>query len=57
MVELNKIYEVDVLDGLKQIEDNSCQIIIVDPPYNIGKDFGNNKDKRELNDYLNWCDQ
>ncbi|MDR1721193.1 MAG: site-specific DNA-methyltransferase [Endomicrobium sp.] len=32
-------------------------IIITDPPYNIGKDFGNNKDKLSLRDYLSWTKQ
>ncbi|MCK5022058.1 MAG: site-specific DNA-methyltransferase [Candidatus Pacebacteria bacterium] len=27
----------------------------MDPPYNIGKNFGNNLDKRELNEYVSWC--
>jgi len=57
MLEHNKIHEIDVLDGLKQLPNNSCQIIIADPPYNIGKDFGNNKDDREHEDYLKWCDE
>ncbi len=29
-------------------------MIIADPPYNIGKDFGNNKDRRDLKDYVDW---
>jgi site-specific DNA-methyltransferase (adenine-specific) len=28
----------------------------VDPPYNIGKDFGNESDKQPIDDYLKWCD-
>jgi len=55
MLELNKIYKIDVLEGLKELSDESCDVIINDPPYNIGKDFGNNHDKRELPDYLKWC--
>lgn len=57
ILKLNKIHLIDVLYGLKKIEDNSAQIIIADPPYNIGKDFGNNKDNLELNDYLKWSDK
>jgi site-specific DNA-methyltransferase (adenine-specific) len=45
------------MKGLKQLQDNSAQIIIADPPYNIKKNFGNNFDKLSLADYLNWCDQ
>ncbi len=57
MMEINKIYLIDILDGLNKLEDNSAQIIIADPPYNIGKDFGNESDKRELDEYLEWCDK
>lgn len=58
MLELNKIHLMDVLDGLKKLDDNSAQIIIADPPYNIGKDFGNGNgdDNMKLDDYLTWCD-
>ena len=56
-MELNKIYLMDCVSGMKKLEDNSCQIIIADPPYNIGKNFGNNGDKRELDEYLTWCDK
>ena len=57
MIELNKIHTIDVLEGLKRIYDNSCDIIIVDPPYNVGKDFGNNHDFRTLEEYINWSKQ
>lgn len=53
---MNKIYNIDILKGIKKINSNSCDIIIADPPYNIGKDFGNNSDKRSFKDYLIWCD-
>lgn len=56
-LELNKFHLIDVVDGLKKLNDSSADIIISDPPYNIGKDFGINKDNLELNEYLNWCDE
>jgi site-specific DNA-methyltransferase (adenine-specific) len=55
-LELNKFHLIDVIEGLKQIEDNCVDIIISDPPYNIGKDFGLCKDNLELKAYLEWCD-
>src|SRR3989344_502262 len=51
---LNKIILSDVVEGIKNLPDESCDVIIIDPPYNIGKDFGNNIDRRELNDYITW---
>jgi site-specific DNA-methyltransferase (adenine-specific) len=43
--------------GMKELDDNSADIVIIDPPYNIGKDFGNNKDNMSLKDYLYWTKQ
>lgn len=50
----NKIYNRDCIEGMRAIPSNSVDIIIADPPYNIGKDFGINKDKLPLEDYLLW---
>jgi site-specific DNA-methyltransferase (adenine-specific) len=52
---LNKIILGDAVAELKKLPDESCDVIVVDPPYNIGKDFGNNLDKRELSEYVSWC--
>lgn len=35
MLELNKLYNIDCLEGLKQLDDNSVDLIITDPPYNF----------------------
>lgn len=50
------IYNEDCIIGMKKLKDDSVDIIICDPPYNIGKDFGNDSDKQEMDDYLKWCD-
>ena len=52
----------DVLNGdtivlLPTLESDSAQIIIADPPYNIGKDFGNDSDKQPMDEYLIWCEK
>lgn len=39
MIELNKIYNEDCLEGMRQIQDSSVSLIVTDPPYlldNIG---------------------
>jgi site-specific DNA-methyltransferase (adenine-specific) len=46
----------DTLVVLPTLEAESAQIIIADPPYNIGKDFGNDSDKQPMDEYLKWCD-
>lgn len=41
---MNKIYNMDCLEGLKALEDESVDLIITSPPYNLGKSHhtGNN---------------
>ena len=36
MLELNKIHNIDCLDGLKLLDDNSIDSIVTDPPYELG---------------------
>lgn len=52
-----EILQGDALALLPSLESNSAQIIVADPPYNIGKDFGNDSDKQPMEAYLAWCDQ
>ena len=53
----NIIHNQDCIEGMKQLPDNYADIILCDPPYNIGKDFGNDSDKQSMEDYLTWCDE
>ena len=51
----SKILNGDVIDCLKKINKNyKFDVIIADPPYNIGKDFGNNTDNMEISEYIKW---
>jgi len=54
---LNRIYNEDCVSGMRKIKSETVDIIICDPPYNIGKDFGNNTTKEPLDEYLLWCDE
>jgi site-specific DNA-methyltransferase (adenine-specific) len=36
MLELNKLYNMDCMDGMKQFPDKFFELAIVDPPYGIG---------------------
>ncbi len=49
------IKHMDVVEGLKEIQSKSVDCIILDPPYNIGKKFGNNKTKLAMSEYVNWA--
>ncbi|MCK5523249.1 MAG: adenine-specific DNA-methyltransferase [Thiomargarita sp.] len=51
------IFWGDAIEALqKEIEDNSIDLIFVDPPYNIGKNFNGSQEKwSSSNEYLKWC--
>ncbi len=44
----------DALDLFKEIETSSIDVVIADPPYNLGKDYGNNHDLKGFDDYLDF---
>ena len=39
MLELNKIYQGDCLELMKEIPDKSIDLVLTDPPYNISNNF------------------
>ena len=49
------VNEEDCINGMKKLSNESVDIIICDPPYNIGKDFGNDTDKQHFETYIEWC--
>jgi site-specific DNA-methyltransferase (adenine-specific) len=56
-VKIQHVINDDCIKKMKEMNPDSVDIIICDPPYNIGKDFGNNSDKQEMGKYLTWCDE
>lgn len=44
-MELNKIYNEDCIKGMKNIENNSVDLIVTDPPYLVKYKTGRRKDK------------
>ncbi|WP_087541012.1 DNA-methyltransferase [Acinetobacter junii] len=51
MTELNLIFG-DALVELKKLPNFSVDLIVADPPYNLGKDYGKTKDNLEKKEYL-----
>lgn len=54
---LNNVYCEDALTGLARIPDGSIDLIVADPPYGLGKDYGNDSDKLDAASYLAWSTQ
>ena len=53
----NRVVLGDAVEISKTIVDDSLSCIIADPPYNIGKNFGNNLANKEIQEYLAWCEK
>ncbi len=47
-----EILSGDALDLFETIEDESVDLVIADPPYNLGKNYGNNNDSWDSESYL-----
>ena len=56
VMEVNRVYLMDCVEGMKRKESGTVQIINCDCPYNIGKDFENDGDRQTMENYLKWCD-
>lgn len=44
----------DCLEMIKNIPDDSVDLIITSPPYNVGIEYNSNDDNLEYESYLNW---
>ena len=47
-----EIIQGDAIELLKEVKSNSVDLIIADPPYNLGKNYGNNHDLKGFDEYL-----
>jgi site-specific DNA-methyltransferase (adenine-specific) len=54
---VDRIFCEDALAGMARIPDGSIDLILTDPPYNLGKDYGNGSDQQSVEDYLAWTEQ
>ena len=48
MLELNKLYNMDCMEGMKQFPDKYFELAIVDPPYGIGESGDKNHTRTKL---------
>ncbi|MGI8653841.1 MAG: DNA-methyltransferase [Pyrinomonadaceae bacterium] len=51
MIKTNYLKCGDAVAIMRELPNNSIDLIIADPPYNLGKDYGNNKDLKARHDY------
>lgn len=55
MIEMTyEVHNQNFLEGAETIKDGAVDLIIADPPYGLGKDFGNDSDKMGLKEVVAW---
>lgn len=53
----SQLLNMDCIEALKQLPDNSVDFCFTDPPYNIQKKYDSWNDGLEMVKYFEWCDQ
>jgi len=51
----HKIICGDCIEELKKFSDESIDLIVTDPPFNIGKRYNSFVDRKSKEEYLEWC--
>lgn len=57
MLELNKIYNMDCLEGMKQMADNSIHLCFTSPPYKCNIPYDVYDDNLELEEYFKFIEK
>lgn len=55
--DLGAVYNTDCFDLFAALKDDCVDCVFADPPFNLGKDYGNGSDRDDLrtDEYLSWC--
>ncbi len=56
MDKITDIKQGDALELFKQVEANSIDLIVADPPYNLNKDYGNKSDSQSFDEYIKFTE-
>jgi len=52
-----QIETMDCVQGMKRLGDDSVDMVVTSPPYNLGVKYNNYTDKKSRKDYLDWSCQ
>ena len=56
-IKKNIIHEQDCISGMKSLPENSIDICVTSPPYNLTINYGVYDDNKPRQEYLNWLDE
>jgi site-specific DNA-methyltransferase (adenine-specific) len=56
-MEINKIYNGDILEMFGKTPDNFIDLIVTSPPYNVGIDYSDWNDKLPFDEYFEWVEK
>ncbi len=54
MLELNKIYHKDCMDGMVELPTGHKYCVVTDPPFNVGYHYNEYNDRKEEGEYYQW---
>jgi DNA modification methylase len=54
-LEIDRIHQMDCLEGLAQIQPGTVDLAFADPPFNIGYEYDVYQDRKAADAYLAWC--
>lgn len=47
----------DAIEVMRKIPDESIDMLFADPPFNLNKKYSNYKDRKNADEYIQWCEQ
>ena len=47
----------DCITGMSRLADESVDLVVTSPPYNLGINYGKYSDRQDRRSYLDWCDK
>lgn len=56
-MELDEVYCLDCIEGMKQLPENSVDLVVTSPPYNLGIEYDEYEDEIDWNEYYSWCEE
>ncbi|MFV2065491.1 MAG: site-specific DNA-methyltransferase [Pirellulales bacterium] len=54
-ISVDRVELGDCIDLLRRLPDRCAQLVIADPPYNLGKKFGDGQRWTDVDQWLPWC--